>query len=708
MLMSATPRYWAFLSYSHRDKGWADWLHGAIESYRVPKALVGIETGAGPIPQRLSPIFRDRDELPASADLGAEIRGALANARFLIVLCSPAAAASRWTNEEIAAFKRLHPDGQVLAAIVAGEPFASEMPGREAEECFPPALRCRFDADGRPTGEKAEPIAADLRDQGDGKRLGKLKLVAGMLGVGLDQLARREGQRRQKRLAILAAASLAGMVVTSGLAVMAVDARDEAEDQRADAEALVGFMLGDLRSKLEPLGRLDVLDSVGAKALDYYRRQDRGSLTEESLAQQARALTLIGEIANRRGDLDGALKRFREARASTAEAVNRAPNDEQRIFDHAQNVFWVGYIAWQRGQTGEAEAAFKDYKRLAERLVALNGGKPEWRLESVYADTNLGTLLLEQRQFTRAARIFDAAVRDSEQLAAGAPGDAQYQLQLVESLAYMADAQENSGQLEEAMRSRERQLELLARLGSSDGDNAKIRRKTVAAHRALGRLFTARGDLETGLRHLQAAAAAADQLLRTEPDNTEWLQIAAATNIDLGELLLVAAKEERSGAASRLGCDIARRLVRRDPTVVAWRTEVLHSCLLLRAKLAGKRGAASEALAVIGEALALGSASQSGNRPVAGYATAGAQMLAGDQYSATGRPQSARAAWQKALAALPTHGQEAPAEQALRFLLLRKLGRIEEAQKLGAGLDALGYRHPAYVRSRLTAGASPV
>ena len=174
------------------------------------------------IPARLMPIFRDRHELAASADLGRDIRDALAGSRFLIVLCSPAAAASRWTGAEIDAFKKMRPDGCVLAAIIDGEPFASEMPGREAEECFPPALRHAYDKRGRPTKKRAEPIAADLRDSGDGRRLGFLKIVAGMLGVGLDELVQREAVRRQKRLRLIAGASLAGMLVTSTLSVVAL------------------------------------------------------------------------------------------------------------------------------------------------------------------------------------------------------------------------------------------------------------------------------------------------------------------------------------------------------------------------------------------------------------------------------------------------------------------------------------------------------
>ena len=86
------------------------------------------------------------------------------------MLCSPDAARSHWTNAEIELFKRNRPEGCVLAAIASGEPFASEIPGREDEECFPPALRQRFDRRGRPTGKRAEPLAADLRDSGDGRR----------------------------------------------------------------------------------------------------------------------------------------------------------------------------------------------------------------------------------------------------------------------------------------------------------------------------------------------------------------------------------------------------------------------------------------------------------------------------------------------------------------------------------------------------------
>ena len=77
-VISARCKYPVFISYSHRDEGWARWLHKAIEGYRVPKPLVGRKAPGGPIPAKIFPVFRDRDELASSADLPSVLREALA------------------------------------------------------------------------------------------------------------------------------------------------------------------------------------------------------------------------------------------------------------------------------------------------------------------------------------------------------------------------------------------------------------------------------------------------------------------------------------------------------------------------------------------------------------------------------------------------------------------------------------------------------
>ncbi len=227
-------RYKAFISYSHEDDKWADWLHRSLESYRPPKHLVGEVTDHGPVPKRMAPVFRDRAELSTATDLGVVLNEALEQSACQLVICSPAAARSRWVNEEILAYKRLGQEDRIFCLIVAGEPNAGERP--ELEECFPAALRYKLGADGELSDVRAEPIAADVREGKDGKADAKLKIIAGMLGVGFDALRQREQQRRQRRLAAIASAATVGMIIATTLATVAIFARAEAERQRVRAE----------------------------------------------------------------------------------------------------------------------------------------------------------------------------------------------------------------------------------------------------------------------------------------------------------------------------------------------------------------------------------------------------------------------------------------------------------------------------------------
>src|SRR5438876_9196619 len=213
-------KYWAFLSYSHADKKWGDWLHKALETYRVPRRLVGTESRDGKVPPRLFPIFRDREELPVSADLGANINEALAESRYLIVICSPRSAQSRWVGEEIKTFKKLGCEDRILALIVDGEPNASD--GKRGfkveDECFHEAMRYRM-VDGEPSEVRSEPIAADAREGKDGRNNAKLKLLAGLIGVNYDDLKRRDQDRRLRRARAIGSATLVLVLIFAALSV---------------------------------------------------------------------------------------------------------------------------------------------------------------------------------------------------------------------------------------------------------------------------------------------------------------------------------------------------------------------------------------------------------------------------------------------------------------------------------------------------------
>jgi len=226
-------KYKAFISYSHQDKKWGDWLHKKLETYKVPKILVGTQTPFYKyLPHRLIPTFRDREELASSSELGKQINEALVDSSHLIVICSTRSAKSKWVNQEILQFKRMGKANRILCLIVDGEPNAADKPQLGLKECFPKAIKYKLGTDGLLSDDKAEPIAADARKDKDGKENSLLKLIAGLLGVGYDQLKQRETVRKRNRMFLLNSFLFVLLGIMSTITIWAFSERKESERQK--------------------------------------------------------------------------------------------------------------------------------------------------------------------------------------------------------------------------------------------------------------------------------------------------------------------------------------------------------------------------------------------------------------------------------------------------------------------------------------------
>ncbi|AYV48809.1 hypothetical protein CFHF_17680 [Caulobacter flavus] len=544
--------YKAFISYSHGDGKLVDWLHRRLEAYRPPK-------GAGPADARpLRPIFRDRAELSAAADLGGAIREALDRSEHLIVVCSEASRRSKWVGEEIRHFLSTHGPQRVICVLVD-----SPEGGGEVIDCLPPLLREAFPPGG-------EPLAADLRPGGDGHRLAFLKVAATLLGVRLDNLIQRDARRRSRWMAATTAGALGVAVVTGALAVVAFDARREAEAQRAEAEDLVAYMLGDLRKKLEPVGRLDVLDGVGARALAHYAHVDPRDLDDEDLSQQAKAQTLLGEIRDKRGDLKGARQAFSQA-ALTSEALsNRNPQDGERLYEHAQNVFWLAYVDWRLARTADAEAGFRRYGELAERLTRLDPNNLDWRMEVAYARNNLGTLLLDEGRNKDALAAFDDARIRFEAAAKAAPDATQPVKDLADAHAWLSDTHYRLGQMPQAYEQRAIAQSIVAGLLKKDPENRPMTAKLYAGQLALARRALDLGRVDEARRLVDGARRGFRELTTLDPENANWLDYAANAELDAFDVAFAAGDVATARAVHAEAVRRIERLRSLNPEVYAW------------------------------------------------------------------------------------------------------------------------------------------
>jgi len=501
----ASARYGAFISYNHADRARARWLHRALERYRIPAKLVGRAAAFGPVPRRLGRIFRDLDELSAASDLSAEVRAALAESACLIVVCTPAGAASQWVAREIALFRELHPDRPVLAALFQGEPA----------EALPLPLRRTAD------GAETEPLAADFRAGKDGKRLALLKLVAGAVGVPLDALVQRDAQARVRRVTAVTALAILLLLAMAGLTILAVRARGEAEARRAQAEGLVEFMLTDLRGRLKEVGRLDVLREANARALRYYGEQDLATLPPDVLARRARAIMTMGEDAMEAKETARARAAFLQANRITHALIEREPNQYDVVFAHAQSEFYLGMLHFKAGELAATEPHFEAYAALAHRLTKLKPADPRSAEEVSYATGNLCALRLKQRAMDRAVALCEEALHATEALARNEPDVEQRWRDVANRQGWLADAQVVVGNFDAALKLRRQQVALLNRLLARDQRNARNRRMLIWAERALAEEEFHHSGRETAIWRMRAVVADLRTMTELDTKNQE-------------------------------------------------------------------------------------------------------------------------------------------------------------------------------------------
>lgn len=468
---STKKRYAAFISYAHADEAMAARLHKALETYPVPKHL----RAQG---KTTKPIFRDVAELTAAHSLSEKIQEAVKGSRVLIVLCSPAAKASHWVNEEIRLFRSLHGDAAILSALIEGTP----------QSAFPDALV----EGGR------EPLAAALGSDKAGFRLGVTQLAAGLLGTGLDDLVQRAVKRRNRILGAGLAASFLFSAAMGFTAYQAIDARNEAQTARGEAEGLIEYMIKDLKFKLEPVGRLDLLEGIGDKAVEYYNKQDIKQLSDDSLTRQAAARQVLAQVHLDAGRMEEAQKEIEASAALTREVLVRNPDDDEAIFAHAQSEYWVGSYYFRQGKFSEMEKPWREYNRLAQVLYQKDPKNFKWVMEAGWGQNNLGILARSSNElkYAEAAKEnYLSAIAYFNEALVLLPDSAMAMNELANTLAGLAFSELGIGSAEVARKLKDEEFSLRNKMLKRDPANQVLRTDNLSTRADyLNRYFLKQGS----------------------------------------------------------------------------------------------------------------------------------------------------------------------------------------------------------------------
>ena len=300
-----------------------------------------------------------------------------------------------------------------------------------------------------------------------------------------------------------------------------------ATHHRADADELMSFMLTDLHDKLKPIGKLDLLGNVAAKAREYYKVHDDDQRTS-ALHNRVIALANLGEVQAAQGDPKGALSAYRDALA------------------------------------------------LAEQLSAREPAKVEWQSLIARTHGRAGAVLFDQRDVAGALGEFRANLAIDRRLTEREPVAAGANLDLTFDRLSIGDVLDAQNDLDGALVEYRAGLALAIRFASLGPATMTWHELVTRGHGDIGDLLMKRGDKAGAVVEHTAALAANAELIAHDPQNGAWQLNAVNHHIHLGVAL-----EDHDPATAlvhfRAALTTSAQLVARDPANEIWQRAVSMS-----------------------------------------------------------------------------------------------------------------------------------
>ncbi|WP_363506517.1 winged helix-turn-helix domain-containing protein [Burkholderia sp. LMU1-1-1.1] len=237
-------------------------------------------------------------------------------------------------------------------------------------------------------------------------------------------LARLKWQARRRWAAaagVLALAAIAGVAaVRNAQLAQAVSARE------LQSRRLATFMLGKLADQLRPVGKLDLLESIGEQGFQLLNPTDARDESAADTLQRAKALVVIGEVNSTRGKnhlniATAALVRAYDLLVS----IDQVPDGDSGEYYKTlgASAFWLGQIAYDASRLDEASKQMERYRAASERWLAAAPADPQARAELGYALGSLSSIAMKRGRWDEARRGFEASLALKSAVLAGHPDD---------------------------------------------------------------------------------------------------------------------------------------------------------------------------------------------------------------------------------------------------------------------------------------------
>ncbi|WP_368873346.1 nSTAND1 domain-containing NTPase [Shewanella algae] len=329
--------------------------------------------------------------------------------------------------------------------------------------------------------------------------------------------ARGQRQRRLKGATFMLLCLLT--LISVFMSYRSVEAEQQAQAKRLAAEDLLGFMVGDFADKLRSIGRMDLLDGVSNKALDYFREAD-SSLSEAALFRHGQTLEAMGEVAYSRGRVDEAEKALLATRDKLLPLLSGSTDQLELLKTLGANAFWLGQLKYDQSDWQGTRPWFEAYLQHSLAMYRLAPDNSEALMELSYAHNSLGSLSMKLQDFSKARQGFEESLRLKLIALAESPDDPQRLADVANARSWLASAASADGDILAALTIHQ---QILAELGGDEQiSEAYLAERLVANLRVYVELLDRIDRQDEAFNITTLALKVAKQALKQDPENMLW------------------------------------------------------------------------------------------------------------------------------------------------------------------------------------------
>jgi tetratricopeptide (TPR) repeat protein len=284
--------------------------------------------------------------------------------------------------------------------------------------------------------------------------------------------------------------------------------------------------------------------------------------------------TRLGDVLVSRGDLSGALKRYKDGFAIADKSAASTPGDTDWQHSLSSSFNRIGAVQLAQGDLPGALKSYQDGLAIAESLAKSDPGNTDWQRDWSISFAKIGDVQTAQGDLSGALRSYKGSLAIEDKLLESNPGNAEWQRGRSISFDRIGDVQVAQGDLPSALKSYSDSFAIRDKLARSDPGNADWQRDVSISFNKIGDVQKTRGDLPGALKNYSDGLAIADKLAKSDPGNAGWQHDLAISFAKIGD-----ARKAQGDLPAALknyedGLTILDRLAKSDSRNAGWQQDL--------------------------------------------------------------------------------------------------------------------------------------